>query len=895
MRVCCDRTDLTTAPRLWSDIQSKLAESNYLILLASPQSAQSPWVAREVGAWLDAHNGSSDHVLIVLTAGEIAWPEGGKDFDWTGTNALPRVLENRFTEEPRYEDLRSLTEERQLTLRNPEFQDVIASLAARISGRSKRELIGEELRQQRNRRLVLVTFAGAMAGLAAYAFYQERQATSAAERERQANENLQQTNTKLEQSIDAERLARRLAVQQGLAAQAEQTLSLQPSRLPESILTAIESIQTDPAASSLEAYQTLERGLNVLPEELRRVTLAHEPRTLSLDAKGARLTTVSGDSPFATGQRIDVFRADSLALIAGAVSRRPVNDARISPDGTQVAVGGAGTLEVLGIDASSKQLRPIRSEGIRPDVFVAVSPTGRYVASTGYGSMVRVYAYGPEQRSPVEYTHPGVRSLMFSNDERFVLAGGPTSIAVWPVSEGRGVTCRTSEAVRIAFGPGGRFGAAALVGGVTQVWRFELEATQGGGMREPCSTVGMVPHQGRLTSLAVSPDGLRVAASSLDGTARIWDTDLGREIARATHQGPVNDVAITPDGTRFVTAGADRTLRLWQTRSNRMEARHLAAVDNVRLTDDQQLVTTGANGVRRAWRLSDSQIVERSDRMISASLGVAEDGNRYVANTQSPDGRFATVLVSDGSLYVWDLSEPNSPDPLDIDPSDVTAIAVSNNGRVIATGDTVGRVRMYSLGAGSASERTVKLQASSRISALAFNASASRIAAGTSAGDLHIWSTDASSMRRIGLGGQVSSVLFERDGAGVVAATAGEVALVGADSDTVTSRLPAPGLLRALALSRDGQIVAAGDRTGVIRIWDRRSSRQIAEITQSGGVLSLAFSADGSRIAAGSENQLATIWQWRREDLIRDACARLGVNYRQTETHRRACPQSTSP
>jgi WD40 repeat protein len=325
-----------------------------------------------------------------------------------------------------------------------------------------------------------------------------------------------------------------------------------------------------------------------------------------------------------------------------------------------------------------------------------------------------------------------------------------------------------------------------------------------------------------------------------------------------------------------------------------MEARHLAAVDSVRLTDDQQLVTTGANGVRRVWRVSDAQIVERPDRIFSASLGVAEDGNRYVANAQSPDGRFATVLVSDNSLYVWDLSETNSPDPLDIESSNVTAIAVSNNGRVIATGDTVGRVRLYSIGVDSASERSVKLQANGQISALAFNTGANRIAAGTSAGELHIWSTDASSMRQIDLGSQVSSVVFERDGAGVAAATVGEVTLVQANSDTVTSRLPAPGFLRALALSRDGQIVAAGDRTGVIRIWDRRSSRQIAEITQSGGVLSLAFSADGSRIAAGSENQLATIWQWRREDLIRDACARLGVNYGQTETYRRACPQSTS-
>ena len=46
LRVFHDQANLAANPGLWSSIQAALADSEFLVLLASPQAAQSEWVAR---------------------------------------------------------------------------------------------------------------------------------------------------------------------------------------------------------------------------------------------------------------------------------------------------------------------------------------------------------------------------------------------------------------------------------------------------------------------------------------------------------------------------------------------------------------------------------------------------------------------------------------------------------------------------------------------------------------------------------------------------------------------------------------------------------------------------------------------------------------------------------
>jgi hypothetical protein len=70
MRVFRDQASVSVNPAVWSTIEKALSASDYFILLASPDSASSEWVTREVDYWL--RNSSPARLLIVLTEGQIA-------------------------------------------------------------------------------------------------------------------------------------------------------------------------------------------------------------------------------------------------------------------------------------------------------------------------------------------------------------------------------------------------------------------------------------------------------------------------------------------------------------------------------------------------------------------------------------------------------------------------------------------------------------------------------------------------------------------------------------------------------------------------------------------------------------------------------------------------------
>jgi len=102
LRLFRDDTSLAATPHLWPTIEEALAQSDNLILLASPEAAASKWVNKEATYWLE--NKSVETLLIGLTDGELSWNDAIGDF--VVPAPLPPVLAKRFTTEPKWVDLR---------------------------------------------------------------------------------------------------------------------------------------------------------------------------------------------------------------------------------------------------------------------------------------------------------------------------------------------------------------------------------------------------------------------------------------------------------------------------------------------------------------------------------------------------------------------------------------------------------------------------------------------------------------------------------------------------------------------------------------------------------------------------------------------------------------------
>jgi hypothetical protein len=142
LRIFRDESSLSANPHLWSSITKALDSSGWLVLLLSPNAAESVWVNQEIEYWKEHRDPS--RILPVLTDGRLEWADG----DVSGT-AVPEQLRGSFSEEPRWVDMRFAREETDLDLKDPRFADAVADIASALRDVPKDELASEEVKQHR--------------------------------------------------------------------------------------------------------------------------------------------------------------------------------------------------------------------------------------------------------------------------------------------------------------------------------------------------------------------------------------------------------------------------------------------------------------------------------------------------------------------------------------------------------------------------------------------------------------------------------------------------------------------------------------------------------------------------------------------------------------------------
>jgi hypothetical protein len=115
-----DETSLAANPGLWPAVERALEQSKYFILIASEESAKSPWVEKEL-AWWFRHR-SRENLLLVLADGELVWNDEQADFEAVSWRVVPRLLAGKFKDEPLHVDLRWARTEPELSLRDARFR-----------------------------------------------------------------------------------------------------------------------------------------------------------------------------------------------------------------------------------------------------------------------------------------------------------------------------------------------------------------------------------------------------------------------------------------------------------------------------------------------------------------------------------------------------------------------------------------------------------------------------------------------------------------------------------------------------------------------------------------------------------------------------------------------------
>ena len=449
-----------------------------------------------------------------------------------------------------------------------------------------------------------------------------------------------------------------------------------------------------------------------------------------------------------------------------------------------------------------------------------------------------------------------VNAAAFSPDGKYVASGGDDKAVRLLNVTGRAaprVLGRHDERVlSVAFSPDGRRVATGGDDGKIRLWALDRGA----------HSVVIDRGQESVTGLAFSQDSRLLASAGEEagtGTVRVGPVDAARtHLVAGRGAGDVNGVAFSRDGRRLAIAGgADGRLRIARMTGDGATVtigRRGGVVNAVAFSRTGRLVGGGDDGFIRWTRLAQREPVH----------GLAAEQGRVFGVAVSDDGRFVASAGGDGTVRVWDLSARGLPIVLRGHRGNVLSVAFSPSGRQLMSTGADGTVRIWRA---SPDAEAIAAGHGFRVTDTDPSPDGRLLAAIAEDGTARIFARDGGA--EVGrlpadAGRRGVALTYSPDGRSLeVAGEDGVVRVWATGGRGPPAVLPRDGALRinALAVHPSGPRIASADDAGIVRVRRLEGSRAWTKLgSHEGPALAVAFDPEGKRIASAGDDGTVRIW-----------------------------------